>query len=100
MERREGKTQLLLSFKNYIEIVISTVSGWIKTTRHSTRAGSIPKVSLNGLSLSNILDKGSWSNRFTWQKLYNKQITSSEENLQIPHSKVSLVSALNEEGEA
>ena len=58
------------------------MSGWIKTTRHSTRASSTPADSLKGLSLSDILDKGSWSNKSTWQKLYNKEISSSEENLQ------------------
>ena len=63
-ERRERKTQLLLSLKKpYRDIVSSTVSGWIKTVMelanvntevfkgHSTRSASTSEVSLKVLSL-------------------------------------------------
>ena len=66
------KTQLLVSYvKPYKEIVSSTVSGWIKKVLelasvdttifkgHSTRSASTSKVSLEGLSISDILERGS-----------------------------------------
>ena len=86
-ERREGKAQLLLSFKEpYREIASGTVSGWFKTILelanintkvfkgHSAKSAFTSKVSLKGLSLSDNLGRGSRSNKFNWQNFYNKQM--------------------------
>lgn len=112
-ERREGKAQFLLSFKKaYREIVSGTVSVWFKTVlelgninrevfkRHSTKSVFTSKVSLKGLSLSDILDRGSWSNKFIWQKSYNKQMFHLRKSFKMTYSKTSFINALNEDGGA
>ena len=96
-ERRKlsKATQLLLSYKKpYKEIGSKTISRWIKKVLrlanvdtnifkgHSTRSASTSKVSLHGLALSDILQRGSWSAASTWQKFYNKHIISPEERFQ------------------
>ena len=37
---------------------------------------------LSGLSLSDILKRGSWSNKTTWERFYNKPILTFEEKIQ------------------
>ena len=91
----ESKTQLLLSHvKPHAEVTSSTVSRWLKHVLkeaginvdiykgHSTRAASSIKAALVGLSISDILKRGSWCNESTWQKFYNKPIVSPEERFQ------------------
>ena len=63
---------------------MSIVAGWIKAiwgsagidtnlfTAHSTRAASTYKAKLKGLSLEDILKRGNWSSKSTWQKHYHK----------------------------
>ena len=63
----------------------STVSRWIKEALklagidvsifkgHSKRTASSSKVSKAGLSLADILARGSWSSSSTWKRFYNKQ---------------------------
>ena len=41
---------------------------------HSTRSASTSKAGLQGASIEEILKRGSWSNKSTWQKLYTKNI--------------------------
>ena len=96
-QRRAGKRrcQLLLSFiQPYAEVSSSTVSRWIKETLklagidvsilkgHSTRAASSSKSSKAGLSLSDILARGSWSSSSTWQRFYNKEIMNENDLFQ------------------
>ena len=94
-DRKLGKSQLLLSFqKPYKEIVSSTISGWIKKVlklvkidtnihkAHSTSSASTSNVKLKGLSLADMLKRGSWSKKSTWQRFYNKDIICSEESFQ------------------
>ena len=94
-DRRLGKSQLLLSFqKPYKEVVSSTISGWIKKVLrlakidtdiykgHSTRSASTSNVKLKGLSLADILKRGSSSRKYTWQRFYNKDIVCLEESFQ------------------
>ena len=79
-QRRAEKrrSQLLLSFiQPYVEVSSSTVSRWIKETLklagidvfifkgHSTRKASSSKASKAGLSLADILARGSWSSSST-----------------------------------
>ena len=65
----------------------STISRWLKETLvlsgvtkildfggHSTRSASTSKAELSGLSVKEVLDRGSWSNESTWQKFYHKEI--------------------------
>ena len=94
--KREGaKTQLLLGYiKRHAEVSSSTVSWWIKETLklsgidvttfkgHSTRVASSSKVGSIGLSVSNILNRGSWSQKSTWQRFYDKLIISGNEAYQ------------------
>ena len=90
--REGGKTQLLLGYiKPHVEVSSSTVSQWIKETLkpsgidvttfkgHSTRAVSSSKVGSTGLSVSDILNRGSWSRKSTWQRFYNKPIISGNQ---------------------
>ena len=77
-----------------MEIHSSTVSRWIKEilkeTRvdvdvfkgHSTRSASTSKACLSGISVDDILSRRSWSNEFTWQKFYHKQVLSKEQLFQ------------------
>ena len=93
--RGENKTQLLLSFiEPHEEVSSSTVSRWIKETLklsgidintfkgHSTRSASSSKAGSAGLSVSDILNRGSWSQESTWQRFYNKPIINSNEAYQ------------------
>ena len=82
-----NKDQLLLSFvKLRNPVVSSTISRWIKNVLReagidnkifkgqSTRSVTTSKVGLAGLSLTGILERGSWSNASTWQRFYNRQV--------------------------
>ena len=46
---------------------------------HSTCSASTSKFGLAGLSVTDILETGSWSNASTWRWFYNRQIGSSTE---------------------
>ena len=83
------KFQLLLSYINpHVEVHSSAVSRWIKEilkeTRvnvdvfkgHSTHSASTSKACLSGISVDDILSRGSWPNESTWQKFYHKQMVS------------------------
>ena len=75
-------------------MVSSTISGWIKNVRreaaidtnifkgHFTRSASTSKAGLAGLSVTDILEGGSWTNASTWQRFYNRQVESSAEKYQ------------------
>ena len=93
IDRRLGKFQLLSSFqRRYKEVVHSIISGWIKKVlklakidtdiykAHSTRSASASNVKLKGLSLADILKRG--SRKSTWQRFYSKDIVCPEEHLQ------------------
>ena len=45
---------------------------------HTTRSAYTSKACLSGISVDDILSRGSWSNESTWQKLYHKQVFSKE----------------------
>ena len=83
-----NETQLLLSYiQPHKQVVPSTISGWLKNvlkssginvslfTAHSTRSATISKASASGLSMKEILERGTWSNKSTWQRFYKKDIT-------------------------
>ena len=77
--REKNRTsQLLVSFiKPHNAAAKSTVADWVKQIlimsgintdifkRHSTRSASLSHARLSGLSLSDILKRGSWSNKTT-----------------------------------
>ena len=46
---------------------------------HSVRSASTSKVKSLGVSTKQILKRGRWSSKSTWQKFYNKEILSHEE---------------------
>ena len=69
----------------------STITGWLKnilkkagidistSKAHSTRSASTSKVNLNGAPIEEILKRGCWSKKSTWQKFYNKSIIQEGE---------------------
>ena len=77
-DRRLGKSQFLLSFQRLYKEVISSISGWVEKVlklekvdtdiykTHSTCSASASDVKLKGLSLADILKRGSWSRKSTW----------------------------------
>ena len=89
------KFKLLSSYiKPYVEVHSSTVSRWIEEILkkfrvdvdifkgHSTRSASTSIACLSGISLDDILSRGSLSNEPTWQKFYHKQVLSKEKHFQ------------------
>ena len=81
----EQLSQFLLSFiHSHKPVVFSTISGWLKTilmksgintstfiarsTRSPSTSGS------QGASIEDILKRGFWSNKSSWQRFYNKDI--------------------------
>ena len=77
-----------------MEVHSSTVSRYIKEILketgvyvdvfkgHSTRSASTSKACLSGISVDDILGRGSCSNQSTWQKFYHKQVLSKEQLFQ------------------
>ena len=67
-------------------MVPSTISGWLKNvlkssginvslfTSHSTSSTTISKACASGLSMIEIIERGTWSNMSTWQRFYKKDI--------------------------
>jgi len=94
--RTENKDQLLLGHTNpHKEVSSSTISRWIKDTLelsgvtklgsfsgHSTRSASTSKAEMSGLSVCDVLNRGSWSNESTWQRFYHKEIIPREQTFQ------------------
>ena len=80
--------------KPHKQITKSTITRWIKevlklsgidTTvfqAHSIRAASSSKAHNMGLSTNDILKKGNWSQKSTWQKFYHKNIISASQKFQ------------------
>ena len=74
--RGKDKNQLLSSFvKPHNPVVSSTINGWIKnvlreagidTKGHSTHSAPTSKARLAGLSVTDIVERGSWTNGLTW----------------------------------
>ena len=88
---RLGKSYLLSSFqKPYKKVLSNTISGWIKNIlrlakigtdickAHSTLSVSSANVKLKGVSLVDILKRGSWSRKSTWQRFYNEDVACPE----------------------
>ena len=85
--RTEGQNQLLLSHLSpHKEVKSSTISNWVKQVlklsgidvskyqAHSCRSASTSKAKVLGLSVKEILERGRWSSKSTWQRFYNKEI--------------------------
>ena len=90
-----GLPQLLLSFvKPHNPVVSSAISRWIKNVLReagidskifkgrSTRSASTSNAEWAGLSVTDILERGSWTNASTWQRFYNKQVEPSADKYQ------------------
>ena len=92
---REDPNKGLL-FLSYISphksVESSSISRWIKEVlekagidtktfkAHSTRSASTSKASSLGLSEKEILDRGIWSGKTSWQRHYQKEISSDLKN--------------------
>ena len=70
------KVQFRSSFKETFELSGITKLG--NFSGHSTQSASTPKASFAGLSVSDILWRGSWSKQSTWQNFYNNYILSNQ----------------------
>ena len=91
--KNSQKQPLLSTLAPYQEVKKSTVAGWVKAilgsagidtnlfTAHSTRAASTSKAKVKGLSLD-ILKRGNWSNKSTWQKHYHKFVSNESAQFQ------------------
>ena len=89
-------TKLFLSYvPPHKPIVKSTLAGWIKQMlgltggidtstfqAHSTRSAASSKALMKGLSMTDVLERGSWSHESTWQKFYHKDIETSAKRFQ------------------
>ena len=77
--RVNNETQLLLSYiQPHRQVEASTISGWLKKVlkfsgiyvslfrAHSTRSATTSKASGSALSMIEILERGTWSNKSTW----------------------------------
>ena len=90
--------------KPHKQITKYTLTRWIKEVlklsviditvfqAHSIRAAASSKAFIMGLSTDDILKKGNWAQKSTWQKFYHQHIISASEKFEI---KV-LSKALNE----
>ena len=91
--RIEGQnSQLLLSYQTHKPVKSCSIARWIKEvltlcgidtsvfTAHSTRSASTSKAGVSGLSEMDILKRGSWSSKSTWQKHYKKEVNSDKKN--------------------
>ena len=84
--KESNQTQLLLGTIRPYKKISSTNSRWIKTVLkldgvdinifkgHSKRAASTSKAAVSGISLCEILERGSWSRASTWQRFYKKAL--------------------------
>jgi hypothetical protein len=84
-------SRLLRSFiKPHAAITRQTLARWLVEVlatagidtdtfkAHSIRAAGSSKAKVSGLSLKDILKRGNWSNKSTWQRFYNKKILKSD----------------------
>jgi len=98
-------SQLLLStLKPHKPVAKSTIAGWMKSvlknsgidttifSAHSTRSASTSKAQLSGLSISDILKRGNWSRKSTWQKHYKNFVKGTADSFQ---SSLGVGTALN-----
>ena len=58
------------------------MSGFMGFTAHSTRGAAASKAKERGVSLEDILTKGNWSNKTTFEIFYNKTIVSPVQRFQ------------------
>ena len=92
---RDQETRLFLSFiRPHKAIGKSTIARWLKEVLylsgintdifqpHSIRGASSSKVSMKGLSVQDILNRGNWSNESTWQRFYHKEVVTSAKRFQ------------------
>ena len=93
--KKNQASQLLVTFiRPHNSVAKSTVADWVKQILimssintdifkpHFTRSASSSNAKLLSLLPSNILKRGSWSKKTTWERFYNRSIMSFEEKLQ------------------
>ena len=89
------ETSLFLSLhKPHMAVTKSSTARWIKDVlkwagidtqiyqAHSVRAAATSKAFMKGLSVSDIIKRGNWSQESTWQRFYNKNIKSVSSTFQ------------------
>ena len=94
--RVNGKpSTLFLTFKSpHDPVSTSRLAGWIKETlhlagvdtnvfqAHSLRGAASSKAFLKGLSSAEVVQQGSWSREYTWQRFYHKQVVLPSKKFQ------------------
>ena len=88
---RGNESKLLVSFiKPHNAVKPCTVAGWLKNLlkeagidtnvfkAHSTRGESTSKANKFGISVQQIMQKANWKSASTFQKFYNKPVSSNE----------------------
>ena len=88
--RSQKTAQLLISYiRPHNPVSVDTVSRWLKEflrlsgidtstlTGHSIRTASASKAKQLGLSLSETLRRGQWTNKTTFETFYNKPIVNN-----------------------
>jgi hypothetical protein len=93
--RNPSDGSLFISFVNpHKPVTKQSLTRWLKQslvsaginshyTSHSTRSAASSKARAGGISIPDILAKGNWTNRTTFEKFYNKNIDAPSRNLQI-----------------
>ena len=89
------ETSLFLSLpKPHWAVTKSTTARWLKEVlkwagidtktyqAHSVRAAATSKAFMKGLSVSDIIKRGNWSQESTWQKFYNREVKSVSSKFQ------------------
>ena len=92
---QNGVGKLLLSVhRPHKAITKSTVANWIKKVlsnsgidtkiykARSIRSASSSAAAVGGVGISDILARGNWSNKNTWEKFYHKEIVPSSKRYQ------------------
>jgi hypothetical protein len=94
IHRGEYTPLFIGTVKPHKPVTRATIGRWLKTVLkqvgidikafqgHSTRSASSSGVNSRGASIQDILDRGNWSNKYTWQRFYNKTIINSNARFQ------------------
>ena len=83
---KQNHGPLFLSYvKPHLPLSKSRLAAWVKEiikqagvntdtfSAHSVRGASSSKAFMEGLSIQEVLDHGSWSQESTWQRFYHKR---------------------------
>ena len=92
---KQNHGPLFLSYvKPHLPLSKSRLAAWVKEiikqagvntdtfSAHSVRGASSSKAFMEGLSIQEVLDHGSWSQESTWQRFYHREVDSTARRYQ------------------